>query len=535
MTQGKGALPGGYRTGFSIGPGAGVKPGGPEISHNWTHDRMFSWTGGVKLGFTFGASVPALRFRHYLPALMGSLRQLRGTGELVLEQNDGNRRLHWEDGRLTHLRSDAVGEQFGGYLIRRGVLDVQGLHALLSGGQGTPMGDRVVELGLMTREARDGHLRDLAAAVLLHALEHPILRASWIPAGPGPATPDAPPFQLDHRRLVWSAFQVANLDGVLADLNRREPGWRWQAGPGGVETVQDLPLTPSHAYALSLLGSEPLGCATLASITGIPPHAAARMVHALWAVGGLDLVEGDLPPLPRPDVPPVPEPIVPAPLEDALLEAPVLLAPGDVLLPDLEEISLDFGEGEAALGPASPGAPTPSGPIALPVTPARPLTTPLPPGVTEALDEALPAAERARRLLVKARSYQLQDRTSEAIRALEESVRLDGDSRHAAETWLLLGRIRTTNPAWANRAIEALQAAARLDPRAAEPWVLMGEVYRRKGFHANAEGCFRRALELDPSVAVPTGRTEPSFLAPQAVEPRTPQGFWGRLFGRDDG
>ena len=58
-----------------------------------------------------------------LAANLGLLHQTRGTGELVLEQNDGVRRLYLKDGRLCYLRSDAVGEQFGNYLIRLGVLD----------------------------------------------------------------------------------------------------------------------------------------------------------------------------------------------------------------------------------------------------------------------------------------------------------------------------------------------------------------------------------------------------------------------------
>ena len=91
----------------------------------------------------------------------------------------------------------------------------------------------------------------------------------------------------------------------------------------------------------------------------------------------------------------------------------------------------------------------------------------------------------------------------EAIRLLEESVRLDPDTEHAYEPWLLLGKHRLINPAWSTRAIEALQVASRLKPRAAEPWALMGEVYHRKGFKANAKACYQKALELDPSVPVP--------------------------------
>ena len=130
----------------------------------------------------------------------------------------------------------------------------------------------------------------------------------------------------------------------------------------------------------------------------------------------------------------------------------------------------------------------------------------------------------------------MQDRTSEAIRALEQAIKLDGDSPGAFESWLLLGRLRLTNPAWSTRAIEALQVASRLNPRAAEPWALMGELYHRKGFKANAQGCFRRALDLDPSVAVPAGWSRET---PAQPAPRESQiGLMGRLrgmFGREKG
>jgi cytochrome c-type biogenesis protein CcmH/NrfG len=150
-----------------------------------------------------------------------------------------------------------------------------------------------------------------------------------------------------------------------------------------------------------------------------------------------------------------------------------------------------------------------------------------------------PVEDRARRLFIKAKSYLLQERTSEAIRALEQSIKLDGDSIESYDAWLLLGRLRLANPAWSTRAIEALQVASRLKPKVAEPWVLMGELYHRKGFRANAQGCFRRALELDPSVAVPAdwaAESEPETASRDAKVGGP--GFMGRLksiLGRDKG
>jgi cytochrome c-type biogenesis protein CcmH/NrfG len=111
--------------------------------------------------------------------------------------------------------------------------------------------------------------------------------------------------------------------------------------------------------------------------------------------------------------------------------------------------------------------------------------------------------ERARSLHRKAKNFHLQERVGEAIHCLELSVQLDPDSEHAYAVWLLLGKLRMSNPAWSTRAINALQAASRIQPKAAEPWVSMGEVYYHKGFRTNAVACFHKALELDPSVPIP--------------------------------
>lgn len=455
--------------------------------------------------------MPEVRIRHFLPALMGSLHQQRAEGELVLEQNDGTRRLYWADGDLKYLRSDAVGEQFGNFLIRRGVLDMASLKELLSDGEGSRVGDRVVQWGLMTVEERDERLHELLGSVLLHAMEHPILKMTWIPGGLDENLSGDLQFRLDHRWLVWDTFQSAKIDRELVEMFRSEPDWRWRALPNLLEALSSLPLTPTLAYALSLLGTEPLGCETIASLTGLPQEQAAKLVATLWALGGLDLVRGELPLLPKEELPPpAPEPVIELEAEPEPEPEPILLIQDDLVPPPAhfmsDSLELDLPE----------------------PTPAR-----LPP---IAMEEAEPSAtERARRLLVKAKSYMMQDRTSEAIRSLEQAIKLDGDSPGAFESWMLLGRLRLSNPAWSTRAIEALQVASRLNPRAAEPWALMGELYHRKGFRANAQGCFRRALELDPSVAVPAGW---SLEDPTLPTKEAQAGLMGKLrgmFGREKG
>jgi len=432
---------------------------------------------------------------------MGSLHQQRGEGELVLEQNDGTRRLYWRGGDLVYLRSDAVGEQFGNFLIRRGVLDMASLKELLADGEGSRMGDRVVQVGLMTVAERDKHLHELLGSVLLHAMEHPILKMSWMPGTLEDNLSGDLQFWLDHRRLVWDTFQSAKIDHDLVDMFRSEPDWRWGAEANLLESLSDLPLTPTLAYALSLLGSEPLGYETIGALSGMPSEDSARLVATLWALGGLNLVRGDLPLLPRDPTPSAPLPEVPEAAESVFDPIP-LSAPE--LEPEPESILL-IEEDE---NPPHPFHTPRSVPPLPPEVVERALSEPTPSSLpllnSQADEESLPTANRAHHLVVKAKSYVMQDRTSEAIRALEQSIKLDGDSPAAYEAWLLLGRLRLGNPAWSTRAVEALQVASRIRPRAAEPWALMGELYHRKGFHANAQGCFRRALELDPSVAVPS-------------------------------
>ena len=470
--------------------------------------------------------MPEVRPRHFLPALMGSLHQQKAEGELVLEQNDGTRRLYWAGGDLKYLRSDAVGEQFGNFLIRRGVLDMASLKELLADGEGARVGDRVVQWGLMSQEECDRRLHELLGSVLLHAMEHPILRMTWIPEALGGNLSGDLQFRLDHRKLVWDTFQQAKVDRELVAMFHSEPDWRWRAQPNLLEALSDLPLTPTLAYALSLLSTEQLGCDTIGSLTGLPSEDAAKLVVTLWALGGLSLVGGALPLVPKEEPPPVvPEP-EPEPEPILLAQEDLMPAPPSPFHPDALELDLS-GQMPLTLDTPPPQL------MAAPIPMSAPTPTTLPPLADE---EDLPSpTERARRLVVKAKSYMMQDRTSEAIRALEQAIKLDGDSPGAYEPWLLLGRLRLTNPAWSTRAIEALQVASRLNSRAAEPWALMGELYHRKGFQANAQGCFRRALELDPSVAVPAGWSAPEGAAGGPT--RDPQSsLMGKLrgmFGRE--
>lgn len=447
-----------------------------------------------------------------LPAIMGSLHQDRAKGELVLEQNDGCRRLYWQDGMLVFLQSDVAGEQFGNYLLRQGILDYPTLNELLSSGETGRLGDKVVQWGLMTAQERSFHLDSLQEQILIHAVEHPVLKATWNPTTAMDELAEDLQFRLNHRLFVWNTFrQIHNLSD-LVDLLYAESAWRWTSLPGLLHQVSDLPLDPQSAFALSFLGAEPIGYETFMSVTGLDEPSAALLLVALWSLGAIHLTQGEapkiqrlapapqllLPPPPAPRPAPLPEP--PPPTPAAPLPEPPPESRIEILLED--QVSDSF------------------------------IPSPTPTLSPEPEEDKAQSQLRGKRCFQKAKALLLQERTVEAVRLLEQSVQLNPDDESAFEPWLLLGKLRMTNPAWSTRAIEALQAASRLKPNSAEPWSLMGELYSRKGFKANAHACFKRALDLDPSVPIAPD-VDPRLEIPVSSETAT-SGLMNRfrnLFG----
>lgn len=437
-----------------------------------------------------------------LPAILGSLRQERAEGTLTLEQNDGTRRLHWSGGEIVYLQSDVAGEQFGNYLLRQGILDFPALSELLANEERFRLGEKVVQWGLMSVEERDVHLRLLQEQIMIHALEHPIIEMDWNAGTTRSQLSQDLQFKLDHRQFVWSTFHEAHNLGELCDLLYAESRWRWVAPADLLGSLGDLPLTPQVAYALSFWGPEPIGYETFLSLSGMNEEEGARLLVTVWALGGLSLAQGEVHgikaalPEPPEQAPPAPAAQVPAPPVSSVPPMPIPPAePFAAAMPAPEppRIELDFLPHDE-----SSSTPEPS-----------PFETLVPSGAepTQKLAEDRPDDEpphlRARKYLLKAKNLLVQDRTAEAIRLLEQAVKIDPDSEIAYEPWLLLGKHRLSNPAWSNRAIEALQAASRLRPKSAEPWAIMGEIYHRKNFQANARACYRKALDLDPSIPVP--------------------------------
>jgi hypothetical protein len=159
---------------------------------------------------------------NHLPTLLAALRQKGLDGELVLEQNDGTRRMHWRRGELVYLQSDAAGEQFGNYLLRQGILDFAGLNLLLASDDRSRLGEKVVQTGMMSLDQRDAHLRQLQEQVMINALEHPVLQLTWHPDASNVKLSEDLHLKLDHRHFIWNTFLEAhNLEPTFQLLHVR--------------------------------------------------------------------------------------------------------------------------------------------------------------------------------------------------------------------------------------------------------------------------------------------------------------------------
>ncbi len=450
--------------------------------------------------------MPPTPSRPDLAAMLGFLHQTRAEGELVLEQNDGTRRFYLKDGDLCYLRSDAVGEQFGNYLIRLGVLDYNALKDLLAE-EGARVGDRVVQWGLLTETQRDERLRELFGSILLHAVEHPVLTMTWNEGALGDSLGEDLQFRLDHRVLVWEVYrQMQTLDSLVEKFEA-ETEWKWAARAGLMDAVADLTLTPRLAFAISQLGLSPMSFTTFVSVTGLDEPDAARLLAALWALGGVEMEGAERSSLAsvrsqqsaKVHTPEESTSAVKSPRRGNFLTPPpaTLRAKEAEKTPEPEPDSEPVYEG---VDDPLPLLDISASPIAL----SSPVPV-MPQGAADgpAAGESDSAMAKARALFRQGESLNTQGRTSEAIRALEQAIKLDPDSAKSYDTWMLLGDLRQGNPAWSTRAVEAFQAAARAQPKKGEPWVRMGQLYHRKGFGTNATGCFRKAMELDPSLEVP--------------------------------
>ena len=176
-------------------------------------------------------------------------------------------------------------------------------------------------------------------------------------------------------------------------------------------------------------------------------------------------------------------------------------------------------------GPATarPG-PEPPAAAAVAEPGARPSPRPEPPPDPEEIaHQAEDAIRRAAKLHEKEQYW-------DAIQLLEPVVE-KASGRLRAFGKVLLARCYLKNPKWARKAEELLLGVTREDPKTADAWALLGQIYVGKGMQARALSMYRKALELRPEheeaaqyVAAHTHAGE------DTDEPEESGGFLRRLF-----
>jgi tetratricopeptide (TPR) repeat protein len=161
--------------------------------------------------------------------------------------------------------------------------------------------------------------------------------------------------------------------------------------------------------------------------------------------------------------------------------------------------------------------------------PASGSTTGPGPEAPDPEEEALRAEDAVRRA---ARLVE-QEKYWDAIQQLEPAVEaVQGKTRLRAR--ILLARCYVRNPKWAKSAEAMLLAATREEPKAVEPWALLGAIYAEKGLRTRATAMYRKVLELKPDHEEAAQHLAQN--APPAEPPRVDEGderrggILGRLF-----
>jgi hypothetical protein len=126
-----------------------------------------------------------------------------------------------------------------------------------------------------------------------------------------------------------------------------------------------------------------------------------------------------------------------------------------------------------------------------------------------------------------------QEKYWDAIQLLEQAVPLE-EGRPRQKARVLLARCYLKNPKWIHRAEETLQTAIKEDAGYAEPYYILGTIYKGGGLKNRALSMFRKTVELKPEHE--EARRELANLEPQdaleAPPPPESGGFLKKIFGK---
>jgi hypothetical protein len=121
----------------------------------------------------------------------------------------------------------------------------------------------------------------------------------------------------------------------------------------------------------------------------------------------------------------------------------------------------------------------------------------------------------------------------DAIQILEPAVPLS-EGRLRQKVRVLLAKCYLKNPKWVHRAEEVLQVAVKEDGGYAEPFYLLGTIYKGNKLNSRALSMFRKAVELKPEHEEAKKELSEleAALVVEAPPPEETPGFLKKIFGR---
>jgi hypothetical protein len=379
-----------------------------------------------------------------LPRLLREIAARVRSGRVTVAQQEVTRYLWLADGAVRAITSSLEQEKLGGWLIARGLIDPDVVHAaLVDKGEAERFGRLLVARGLID----DRRLRDELESRTITIAARMLREEGELTSEPGLIVePDSTLIDLGPVPLFVAAARRVPDIGQFHAFAREG---RWSLSPAGRTGVAGVELMPIERFVLAQLAT-PVTVEELSRRAGEAGPQVARALLVLYAAG-FALPEGEAAAgrgyrRPRPDLP---------------VANPELRKLLDQLDPDSRPAFVVPPPGHAARRP-----------------PTR---------------EQLNQAERDK--VAAVRMLQLGGNPQKAYRLLARAVEVSPD----AVALVQLADIELTNPLWRGRALERLRQATELQPTCTEAWLALANYWGLRGARDKQRRCLERILAYDES------------------------------------
>jgi len=478
-----------------------------------------------------------------LPTVMADLAEKKVTGALVATSEGLTREILFTNGEIRAARSYEETEKLGMWLVDRGKINEDDRALILlaqGGGDSPPLGHILVTRGYISHEELEGELEELALTIIRRAAASGRIAIKFVD-GRGEGQLDTLPNIITSQIIVLAAREVSDVEAVRAVIGSLDQTVKLSGSLNDV--VEDVELTPTEGFLLSRLDAA-YDVASLIQLSSLPEEQAYSTLYTLLMSGSV-IVSGDGGTKPEPQepvvekvrVPPKSRPPMATPptqgdftdreleerrlvrrLSDDVTKVDHYRALGlnqhvkpDEILEAWEKIQNRFSPETTGVHLSDMGSHVERiverGRAAFEVLsnyPARRRYD----GILQSLDKDrsplgdLEQAEidaEARRALVEAnlkRANELikQDELYVAIQLLEQACAIEP----RADELLKLAKLLQRNPLWVNRSLTCMRRAIEADPRHLDSWLELADFWRRRNHSERQRKSLERALAIDP-------------------------------------